>query len=297
MGFGTIPWRPNSDSCHYYLPCTVTHTVCRPTVCGCTFCFQIDLCGMPNLIINRVIRREPVGLAYLKRFIMSMDSPTIAPSALSSMTLNFDASLSSSICYESRSLPATPTCVYVRSPDLLLNKSKGSSVTDSGELFVSALQAPLEYDFVSTPQEPKLMSQDVSSEQNGSNNLHLNTNSNCNKVEQQQPTSHVQQRQQENEPQLLTKSRKYINNLALAANHSGSIDNSMTSSGTNSQKSQNVIFTLSAGSDASGLGSDRDAISNTVSSTGNQPSVEESDKSAEAGSESLEVPQLSNSNF
>ena len=255
---------------------------------------------MPNLIINRVIRREPVGLAYLKRFIMSMDSPTIALPALSSMTLNFDASVSSSISYESRSLPATPTCVYVRSPDLLLNKSrKESSVTDSGELFVSALQAPLEYDFVSTPQAPKLTSQDVSTgltKQNSPDNLQLNTNSNCNKVEQ--PTVHVQQQQQqqqqqqENGPQILTKSRKYINNLALAASHSDSIDNSLTLS---SMNSQNVVFTLSAGSNVSGLDNDRDTFSNTVSSTGHQASLEESNKLKSA--ESLEVSQLPNSNF
>ena len=252
----------------------------------------MDLCGMPNLIINRVIRREPVGLAYLKRFIMSMDNPTIALPALSSMTLNFDASVSSSISYESRSLPATPTCVYVRSPDLLLNKSsKESSVTDSGELFVSALQAPIEYNFVSSPQAPKLTSQDDSTdltEQNTSDNSQLNTNSNCNKVDQ--PTGHVQQ--QENGPQILTKSRKYTNNLALAADHSDSIDNSLTVSSTNSQN--NVTFTLSARSDASGLGSDRGTMSNTV---GHQASLEENKKSAVVGSESLEVPPLPNSNF
>lgn len=242
---------------------------------------------MPNLIINRVIRREPVGLAYLKRFIMSMDTPTIALPALSSMTLNFDASVSSSISYESRSLSTTPTCVYMRSPDLLPNKSrKESSVTDSDELFVSALQAPY-----SSPQAPKLTSQDVSTdltEQNASNNSQCNTNSNCNKAEQ--PTGHVQQ-QQENGPQILTKSRKYVNSLAQAADHLDSTDNSLTVSSTNSQ---NVTFTLSARSDASGTGSDRDTISNTV---GHQVSLEESNKSAVAGSESLEVPQLPNSNF
>ena len=249
---------------------------------------------MPNLIINRVIRREPVGLAYLKRFIMSMDTPAIAVPALSSMTLNFDASVSSSISFESRSLPATPTCVYVRSPDLLLNKpKKDSSVTDSGELFVSALQAPVECNFVSSPQAPKLTSQDVSTdltEQNASDNSQLNTNSNCNKVEQ--PTNHIQQ--QENQPQILTKSRKYMNNLALAADHSDSVDNSLTLSST----TQNVTFTLSAHStsDALGLGCDR-SRDTTSNSAGHQASLEESGKSAVAGSESLEVPPLPNSNF
>ena len=93
---------------------------------------------MPNLIINRVVRREPVGLAYLKRFIMSMDSPTIALPALSSMTLNFDATISSSLSYDSQSSPAIPTCTYMKSPDL--KSKKKTSITESDGLFVSALQ-------------------------------------------------------------------------------------------------------------------------------------------------------------
>lgn len=235
--------------------------------------FQIDLCGMPNLIINRVIRREPVGLAYLKRFIMSSDLPTIPLPALSSMTLNFDASVSSSSSgpCDSQSLSMSQ-CAYMRSPDLLMNKSsKKTSATgnsQAAELNVS----------------------------NISNNLQVNANNSCNKVEQQAASLNMiqAQQQQEDGSQLLTKSKKYIKDLTMAANHS-SLDNSTTESNANSP---NITFTISAAdSDVSNVGSstnrDTAAVGNTASTTGHQPSSEASNNSTVGGhNESVKVPPL-----
>ena len=155
---------------------------------------------MPNLIINRVVRREPVGLAYLKRFIMSMDSPTIALPALSSMTLNFDATISSSLSYDSQSSPAIPTCTYMKSPDL--KSKKKTSITESDGLFVSALQTLEDMPHC-----------DTSDGQNTSSNLQVNTNNSCNFIEQS--SNRVLQEQENGGPhdQLFTKSRKYIKKL------------------------------------------------------------------------------------
>ena len=205
----------------------------------CIFHLQIDLCEMPNLIINRVVRREPVGLAYLKRFIMSMDSPTIALPALSSMTLNFDATISSSLSYDSQSSPAMATCTYMKSPDLKF-KTK-TSVTESEELFVSAVQTPEE-----------MSNRDPSSRwPNTFNNLQMNTNNSCNHIEQS--SNHVSQEQENGGPQFLTKSKKYINNLALASSQSESVNGGVTLSSTSSL---NVTFTLSVGSEVSGVDND-----------------------------------------
>ena len=196
---------------------------------------------MPNLIINRVVRREPVGLAYLKRFIMSMDSPTIALPALSSMTLNFDATISSSLSYDSQSSPAIPTCTYMKSPDL--KSKKKMSITESDELFVSALQTLEDMPHCDTS----------GSWPNTSSNLQVNTNNSCNLIEQS--SNRVLQEQENGGPhdQLFTKSRKYIKNLALAASQPESVNNGVTLSTTSSQ---NVIFTSSVGSDESSVGND-----------------------------------------
>ena len=243
-----------------------------------SLCFQIDLCGMPNLIINRVIRREPVGLAYLKKYMMSLGTPTIALPALSRMTLNFDASLSSSNHYESESLPTTPSCVYMKSPDV--GKSSKRTNTNDNEIFFSAALAP------------ELKSQSISnssSEQDTSGDVLVNTNNNCNKIEQQA--------RQDNGPQLLpTKSKKYIKNLAMAADLSasnGSTNNSLMKSSDDDH--HHMTFTVSPGSDAS-EGSNM-VVTNTASSTKHQPVLEESNKSSVDGNESVEVPQVSSGQF
>lgn len=225
---------------------------------------------MPNLIINRVIRREPVGLAYLKKYMMSLKTPTIALPALSRMTLNFDASLSSSNHYESESMPATPTCTYVKSPDV--GKSDKRTNTNDNEIFFSAALAP----------ESKSQSiSNSSSEQDTSGDVLVNTNNNCNKIEQQTG--------QENGPQLLpTKSKKYIKNLAMAGDLStsnGSANNSLMRSSDNNH--HHVTFTVSPGSDTS-EGSNM-VVTNTASSTEHQPVLEESKKSAVDGNESVEA--------
>ena len=77
---------------------------------------------MPVLIINRVLRREPVGLAYLKKFILSMDAPPIPLTALSSITTNFNVSLSSSLVYSKSDSPDEDTFTYMKSPDLTFSK-------------------------------------------------------------------------------------------------------------------------------------------------------------------------------
>ena len=134
--------------------------------------FQIDLCGMPNLIINRVVRREPVGLAYLKKYMTSLGTPTIALPALSRMTLNFDASLSSSIHYESQSLPTTPTCVYMRSPDV--GKSSKQTNMSDNEIFYSAAHEPV---------KPQSVSNNSSEEDTSSGVLANTNNNNSSRIE------------------------------------------------------------------------------------------------------------------
>ena len=192
---------------------------------------------------------------------MSLNSPAIPLSALSSMTVNFDASLSSSSQDDSQSLPTTSTCAYVKSPDLLMNKSsKKTNTNDSDENFFPAPQA-LE------------LSQPVSEQSQ------INTN-----------IGHVQQ--QEDGPQLPTKADKY---MGLAANQTAfddSINNSATVSNTSNR---NVVFTISSGSEVSGIGSDatRGNTSNTASATHYQSALEDTYESALAGTESLEVPELS----
>ena len=192
---------------------------------------------------------------------MSLNSPTIPLSALSSMTVNFDASLSSSQD-DSQSLPTTSTCAYVKSPDLLMNKStKKTDTNDSDE------------NFFPVPQVLELKSQSVSEQSQ------INTNS-----------GHVEQ--QEDGPQLPTKADKY---MGLAANQTAfddSINNSATISNTSNR---NVVFTISSGSEVSGIGSDatRGNTSNTASATHYQSALEDTYESALAGTESLEVPELS----
>lgn len=234
---------------------------------------------MPNLIINRVIRREPVGLAYLKRFIMSMNSPAIAIPALSSMTLNFDASLSSSTYNDSSSLPTTPTCVYMRSHDLSTDKLKKTSTCDSDH-------------FISVPQTSELKSQTTSndlSKQNSSDNLKDNASNNyCNNTEQQ-----AGQAQQQNGLQLLTKSKKYVKNLAMAADQPVFDSKINSSTAVSSTNGQNVLFTISSSSNLSGGGSDtnREMVIATTSSTIRcQPSLEEEEnKSMLVDNQSMEL--------
>lgn len=213
--------------------------------------FQIDLCEMPSLIVNRVIRREPVGLAYLKKFLMSSDLPIIALPALSSMTVNFDASTSSSLHDESSSLPTTPTCVYMRSPDLVMDKTrKKTNTSDSDDQFFSV------------PQTPELKSQTLftnKQELESSNNLQDNTNSNYNSTE----------------PQLLNKSKKHVNNLEVEAEQTAFDDvNSKAVSSRNSQI-VNITFTTSTGSSdvLSGMDSatSRDTDGITMPSSDHQP--------------------------
>lgn len=269
MGFGTISWRPNSNSCHSHLSCMITRNVFYMKTLLYLY-FQIDLCGMPNLIINRVVRREPVGLAYLKKYMTSLGTPTIALPALSCMTVNFDASLSSSIHYESQSLPTTPTCVYMKSPDV--GKSSKQGNMSDNEIFYSAAHEP--------ELKPQSVSNSSSEEDTSSGVLANANNNNSSRIEQQT--------RQEKGPQLLsTKSNKYIKNLAMAADLSvsnGGVDNScMRSSDDN-----HTNFTVSPSSDTSGNGDT--VVTNTACSTEHQPVLEESKESAEDGNESVEVP-------
>lgn len=179
------------------------------------------------------------------------------------MTVNFDASLSSSSQDDSQSLPTTPTCAYVKSPDLLMNKSsKKTNTNDSDENFFPAPQA-LE------------LSQPVSEQSQ------INTN------------SHVLL---QDGPQLPTKADKYMGLAASQTAFDDIINNSATVSNT---RNQNVVFTISSGSEVSGIGSDttRGNTSNTASATHYQSALEDTYESALAGTESLEVPDLSSGQF
>lgn len=158
-----------------------------------------------------------------------MDAPAIPLTALSSITNNFNASLSSSLVYSRSDSPdGPPTISYMKSPDLTKNKP---STTD--ELFFSALQ--------STVNEQ----QDTSAEPPA---VQLNVNS-CNNT--QPPTSQELNHIKNDTSHLLIKTQRYFDNLANARDLSVNSDG--ITSTDSADHSHNVRFTISSGSDLSSV--------------------------------------------
>jgi len=182
---------------------------------------------MPILIINRVLRREPIGLAYLKKFIMSMGSPPIPLTALSSITTNFNVSLSSSLISSKSDSPDGDKFTYIKSPDVIFNKPRHTSTTD--EMFFSAIHST-----VAEPQDTSTEAPETHLITNNSNNTQ--TSPKLNQVEKD--TSH----------------HHYVGDLAKAGDLtviSDDLTNGLVTDSTDHNHS--VLFTVSTGSDFSSV--------------------------------------------
>jgi len=165
------------------------------------------------------------------------------------------------------------------SHDLLIDKLKRTTSTNGSDHVFSVSQTS------------ELKSQTTSndlSKPNNSNSLKDDTSSSCNSIEQ------TSQAQQQNGPQLLTKSKKYVKNLATEADQSVFDDSVNSSIAVSNANGQNVLFTISSGSDLSGVGSgvNREMVIGPTSSTTRcRPSLKEEDKnSALTSSRSIELP-------
>ena len=207
---------------------------------------------MPVLIINRVLRREPVGLAYLKKFILSMDAPPIPLTALSSITTNFNVSLSSSLVYSKSDSPDEDTFTYMKSPDLTFSKPRHSSTTD--EMFFSAIQSTVDKPQDTLTEVPE---------------AHLNIN-NCNSIQPQ--TSQQLNQVEKDTSHLLCKTQHYVGDLAKAGDVTGSGGDNANGLVTDSTShNRSVLFTISTGSDFSSVyNSTARDMDNVVISTGCQ---------------------------
>ena len=181
-----------------------------------------------------------------------MDAPAIPLTALSSITNNFNASLSSSLVYSKSDSTDGPTFTYMKSPDLTNSKPKHTSTTD--ELFFSALQST-----VDEPQDTSTEAPEAQPNTNSNNNCKSLTGQELNQVEND--TSN-----------LLPKTQQYMGNLAKAGDLTVSSDGITNELVTDSAgHNRSVLFTISTGSDLSSVrnSTTRD-VDSAVISTGCQ---------------------------
>jgi len=159
-----------------------------------------------------------------------MDAPPIPLTALSSITTNFNVSLSSSLVYSNSDSPDGGMFTYMKSPDLIFSKPRHASTTD--EMFFSAIQ--------STVDEP----QDTLTE---APEAHFNTN-NCNNIQPQ--TSQELNQVEKDASHLLCKTQHFVGDLAKAGDltvSSGDNANGLVTDSTSHNHS--VLFTISTDSD------------------------------------------------